>query len=47
MGGDAVQVEELEGAEAEGDGDGFGEGVGALEEGLDQGVEGDLPAEGA
>ena len=47
MGGDAVEMEELEGSHAEGGGDGGGEGVGALEEGGDAGVEGDLPAEDA
>ncbi len=48
VGGDAVEVEELEGSHAEGGGDGGGEGlVGALEEGLHAGVEGDLPAEDA
>lgn len=46
MGGDAVEVLELEGSHAEGRGDGGGEGeVGALEERLHPGVEGDLPAE--
>ena len=46
--GDAVEVDELEGAEAERDGDSIGEAlIGALEEGLNAGVEGDLTAEGA
>jgi hypothetical protein len=48
VGGDAVQVLELEGSHAEGGGDRGGEGlVGALEEGLHARVEGDLPAEDA
>ena len=48
VGGDPIQVLELEGSHAEGGGDGGGEGlVGALEEGVHPGVEGDLPAEDA
>jgi hypothetical protein len=48
MGWDAVEVQELEGSHAKGSGDGGREGlVGALEEGLHAGVEGDLPAEDA
>jgi hypothetical protein len=47
VGGDAVEVEELEGSHAECGGDGGGERVGTLEEGGDAGVEGDLPAEDA
>jgi hypothetical protein len=48
VGGDAVEVLELEGAHAKGGGDGAGEGeVGALKEGLHARVEGDLPAEDA
>jgi hypothetical protein len=47
VGGDAVEVEELEGSHAEGGGDRRGEGVGTLEEGGDASVEGDLPAEDA
>jgi hypothetical protein len=48
VGGDAVEVQELEGSHAEGGGDRGGESlVGALEEGLHAGVEGDLPAEDA
>jgi hypothetical protein len=46
VGGDAVEVQELEGSETEGDRDGIGEAlVGALEESADAGIEGDLPAE--
>jgi len=48
VGWDAVEVQELEGSHAEGGGDRGGESlVGALEEGLHAGVEGDLPAEHA
>jgi len=46
VGGDAVEMQELEGAETEGDGYGFCEALlGALEEGADAGIECDLPAE--
>lgn len=48
MGGDAVQVLELEGSHAQGRGDRVGEGeVRTLEERLHTGVKGDLPAEDA
>ena len=48
VGGDAIEVKELEGSETESDGDGIGEAlVGALEKSADAGVEGDLPAEDA
>jgi hypothetical protein len=48
VGGDAVEVLELEGSHAEGGGDLGRKGeVGALEEGLHAGVEGDLPTEDA
>jgi hypothetical protein len=48
VGGDAVEVLELEGSHTEGGGDRGGEGlVGALEEGVHASVEGDLPAEDA
>ncbi len=46
MGRDAVEMQELEGSHAEGGCDRGGEGlVGALKEGGDAGVQGDLPAE--
>ena len=46
VGGDAVEVQELEGSEAEGDGYWFCKALlGALEEGADAGVDCDLPAE--
>jgi hypothetical protein len=48
VGGDAVHVKELEGAEAEGESDGLGETlIGTGEKLGEAGVEGDLPAEGA
>jgi len=48
MGWDAIEVQELEGSHAKGGGYGSGEGlVGTLEERLDAGVEGELPAEDA